>query len=253
MRTFTIITFLMLTSKVSLLAQKDTLYLNSKGEKVGNKALANSYNVVTKKNTFEISETFDMSGKKQSFYMFKKLPVDNSLSGNEKQAKKQKEKPDSAMVKHGNFSEWFESGSIKARGSYFADQLHGTLETFHPNGKSKRHDEYSRDSLKSGRCFDSLGTEIAYFPFKVQPEYPGGEGAIFKYLANNTHYSAKARERGIQGVVHVKFVVGKDGNVTDVGIKKGVHTLLDEESIRVVSLMPKWTAGKIDGENVKVT
>jgi TonB family protein len=253
MRFIKTITILLFMSNISLMAQKDTIYFTSKSKKTENKALANYYTVVTTKNMVEIKEDFDMSGKKESFYMYKKLPVFNKESvGSEKKASKKKAQPDSAMVKHGNFVEWYESGELKVRGAYFAGQLQGTLETFYRNGKLKRDDLYAFDTLKSGHCFDSLGTEITYFPYYIQPEFIGGAEALFRFLSNNIKYPAYARERSIEGTVYVKFVIATDGSVVDIEVKKGVNGL-DNESMRVVGLMPKWTVGKLDGEKTRVS
>jgi periplasmic protein TonB len=149
--------------------------------------------------------------------------------------------------------EWHETGEAKIRGTYFAGKLHGTVETFHINRQLKRQDTYAHDTLKSGHCFDSLGNEIAYFPFYIQPEFKDGQVALFKFLASNVNYSKYTREHGIQGSVFVKFVIEKDGSVADIEIVKGVHKDLDDESMRVIGLMPKWIPGKLDGEYVRVS
>jgi TonB family protein len=59
-------------------------------------------------------------------------------------------------------------------------------------------------------------------------------------------------QKNIQGRVIVRFVVDKNGNVTDSEILKGASPLLDAEAIRVVNAMPKWTPGKQKGEIVSV-
>ena len=40
--------------------------------------------------------------------------------------------------------------------------------------------------------------------------------------------------------------------VSHIEVKKGVHPLLDEEAVRVASLMPKWMPGKQMGTAVRV-
>ena len=50
----------------------------------------------------------------------------------------------------------------------------------------------------------------------------------------------------------MKFTVFKDGGVGNVEVMEPVHPLLDAEAVRVVSLLPKWTPGIIDGEPVNV-
>ena len=84
------------------------------------------------------------------------------------------------------------------------------------------------------------------------PEYPGGEAALYAYLAANIKYPQMAKESGIQGRVFVTFVVERDGRVTDVRVLRGIGGGCDEEAIRVVENMPKWTPGKQRGKSVRV-
>lgn len=85
------------------------------------------------------------------------------------------------------------------------------------------------------------------------PEFSGGQDGLFKYLASNMHYPNKAKENGIQGTVFVNFIIGSNGMVRDVKVIRGVHKLLDDEALRVVQLMPKWTPGTQKGKTVSVS
>jgi protein TonB len=84
------------------------------------------------------------------------------------------------------------------------------------------------------------------------PEYPGGEAALYKFLAENIKYPQMAKESGIQGRVFVTFVVERNGGVTDVRVLRGIGGGCDEEAIRVVQSMPSWTPGKQRGKSVRV-
>jgi len=84
------------------------------------------------------------------------------------------------------------------------------------------------------------------------PEFPGGEPALYRFLAENIKYPQMAKESGIQGRVFVTFVVEKDGSVTDVRVLRGIGGGCDEEAIRVVRNMPKWAPGKQRGKSVRV-
>lgn len=84
------------------------------------------------------------------------------------------------------------------------------------------------------------------------PEFPGGEAALYKFLAENIKYPQMAKESGIQGRVFVTFVVERDGKVTDVRVLRGIGGGCDEEAIRVVKNMPKWAPGKQRGKSVRV-
>lgn len=85
------------------------------------------------------------------------------------------------------------------------------------------------------------------------PSFPGGEEALFKYLGQNIKYPQIAKEAGITGRVFVNFVIDKEGNVTDVKVLRGIGGGCDEEAVRVVKNMPKWSAGKQRGKPVKVS
>ncbi len=61
-----------------------------------------------------------------------------------------------------------------------------------------------------------------------------------------------ARESGIQGRVYVTFVVETNGSITDVRLLRGIGGGCDEEAIRVVKMMSKWTPGKQRGKPVRV-
>ncbi len=81
-------------------------------------------------------------------------------------------------------------------------------------------------------------------------EFPGGMDALLNYLRTNIRYPESAHKNNIQGRVIVKFVIESDGTVADAEIVRGVDTDLDNEALRVVNGMPKWTPAKVDGKDV---
>ena len=91
-----------------------------------------------------------------------------------------------------------------------------------------------------------------YNVVEVDPEFPGGIEALYKYLAENITYPQQAKDSGIQGRVYVTFVVEKDGSITGAEVLRGIGGGCDEEALRVVNAMPKWTPGKQLGEPVRV-
>jgi periplasmic protein TonB len=95
-------------------------------------------------------------------------------------------------------------------------------------------------------------TEV-FFIVEDMPEFPGGDLALRKYLASQIKYPVIAQENGIQGKVYVTFVVGKDGNVSNARIARGVDPSLDKEALRVVNSLPKWKPGMQRGKPVNVS
>ena len=87
-----------------------------------------------------------------------------------------------------------------------------------------------------------------------QPEFPGGPVAMMKFIQQNVQYPAMAREAGISGKCHLKFVVDENGGISNVEILKGGAGCqdCDKEAIRVVKAMPKWKPGKQTGRAVRV-
>ena len=83
------------------------------------------------------------------------------------------------------------------------------------------------------------------------PSFPGGEGAMFSYISNNLQYPEKAQKNGIQGRVVVKFIVEKDGSISNVEVNRSVDPDLDNEAMRVIKNMPKWNPAKQNGTEVR--
>lgn len=100
-------------------------------------------------------------------------------------------------------------------------------------------------------------------PVKVEPEkifdaveqmptFPGGDAALYKFIGDNLVYPAQAAEEGVSGRVTIRFVVERDGTVSQVTVARGKHPALDKEAKRVVSKLPKFIPGKQNGQTVRV-
>lgn len=95
-------------------------------------------------------------------------------------------------------------------------------------------------------------TEEIFVVVEEQPEYPGGQEAMMKFLSESIVYPDEAKAKGIQGRVICNFVVMKDGSIDDVNVVRGVDPLLDAEAVRVLKSMPAWKPGKQRGQAVNV-
>lgn len=91
---------------------------------------------------------------------------------------------------------------------------------------------------------DEVAEEPQIFQIvEFQPEFPGGLSAMYKYIAENIKYPESAKEVGIQGPVHVSFIVWNDGSIKNVKILRGIGGGCDEETLRVIKSMPNWKPG----------
>ncbi|MEZ5014603.1 MAG: TonB family protein [Chitinophagales bacterium] len=87
---------------------------------------------------------------------------------------------------------------------------------------------------------------------EVSPEYPGGFAALMKDINKNVHYPKFAMDEGIDGTVHLSFIVEKDGSISDVQVMRGIGYGLDEEAIQAVEKLKKWMPGRQGGNPVRV-
>ncbi len=95
-------------------------------------------------------------------------------------------------------------------------------------------------------------TGKVYDIVEQMPSFPGGPAELMKWLSSHVQYPAIAIESCIQGTVIVAFIVEPDGSVSNAKLVRSVDTDLDQEALRVVRQMPKWKAGKQDGNTVRV-
>lgn len=86
---------------------------------------------------------------------------------------------------------------------------------------------------------------------EIPAEYPGGAVALMKYLQRNIKYPKEAREQNIQGKSYVQFVVREDGCIDCVNVVRSSGSqLLDDEAVRIVKSLPRWSAAKHNGKEV---
>lgn len=105
---------------------------------------------------------------------------------------------------------------------------------------------------------DQTAIEVAPAPevllyVEQMPEFPGGDAALKSYLSRNIYYPAIAKENNIQGKVYCRFVVDKEGYVTNVNVVRGIGYGCDDEAVRVIKAMPRWKPGMQNGKAVNVS
>lgn len=85
----------------------------------------------------------------------------------------------------------------------------------------------------------------------VNAGFPGGDEAMYKWLADNLKYPQDAIGKRLQGRVIVELVINKDGSFAEVRALRGPAKELCDEAVRVVKEMPKWNPAKVKGEVVR--
>jgi protein TonB len=90
------------------------------------------------------------------------------------------------------------------------------------------------------------------FAIQEKPIFPGGDAELIRYVAEHTKYPVIAQESGIEGTVYIRFVVTKSGDVGQASVMRAVDPNLEEEALRVVKNLPRWSPGKNNGDPVNV-
>jgi TonB family protein len=93
--------------------------------------------------------------------------------------------------------------------------------------------------------------EVIFTDVDQWPSYPGGDTAMINFFKRNLQYPEMAKANNIEGRVFVRFVVEKDGTVSNVAVLRGIGGGCDEEALRVVKLM-QWNPGRQNGSALRV-
>ena len=109
------------------------------------------------------------------------------------------------------------------------------------------------DSIPCDKPFIDSVSKVQYFIIvDSMPEYPGGQREMMNFFIANFKYPAKV---DACCSVYVSFIIDTSGNMIDLKIVRGLQEDFDNETLRVMRLMPKWKPGKCNGHlvNVKLT
>lgn len=90
-----------------------------------------------------------------------------------------------------------------------------------------------------------------YNNVEVMPSYPGDMAECYMFVARQMHYPEEAEEKGIEGRVLIRFVVEKDGRLTNFEVIESPDPLLSNEALRVLKQMPKWIPAKNKSKDVR--
>lgn len=112
---------------------------------------------------------------------------------------------------------------------------------------------YAAGKMLSGESTDGKGNVYHYTTSEVKPYFKGGMETFFRQVARGVRYPPHLAARGIQGVVHIRFVILPNGEVTDVHAINDVDPAFAAEGIRVIKASKSWEPGILKGRIVRVS
>lgn len=86
---------------------------------------------------------------------------------------------------------------------------------------------------------------------EVDASFPGGDGAWVKYISRSIAAAADEFTNKDYGTCHIRFIVGKDGKVTDVEALDMKGSTLAKIAVNAIQKGPDWIPAQQNGRNVK--
>ena len=153
------------------------------------------------------------------------------------------------LITHGNgryieYSSNFEN--VLSEGSVLNGLKEGEWKG-QPNDSVKYVCTYNKGIIKKGLSHTKSGQEYSFSELEVDPMFKGGIKAFHKFLRQNVHYPAIAKENDVQGIVYISFVVEKDGSLTNIRVVRNIGSGCDEEAVRAIELSSPWMPGTLYG------
>ncbi|MCB0521526.1 MAG: TonB family protein [Saprospiraceae bacterium] len=159
------------------------------------------------------------------------------------------------------------SGQLLTEYNYQAGKLHGPFKEWDGEGEMIREGSYDKGELAFEKKYkESKSTDFdgIFKMVEEQPRFPGcdnldslaqkkcSDEKMLTFIYGTIKYPAKARKMGIEGMAIVKFIVEKDGRVSNVEVVRGLCDEIANECKRVVEMMPDWVPGMQHGKPVRV-
>lgn len=91
------------------------------------------------------------------------------------------------------------------------------------------------------------GDITVYTAVDQVPTFPGGTLKFYEYVSKNLNVSSATN-----GKLFIRFVVEKDGTLSEVTSMKNPESAISQEAVRVVKNSPKWIPGYQGGKPVRV-
>jgi periplasmic protein TonB len=109
---------------------------------------------------------------------------------------------------------------------------------------------YSQDTTK--KIIEINSDSVVFQKVEYEAEFPGGSSAWTQYLQKNLDADVPIRKKAKIGTykVIVKFIVTKDGTISNIKAETNYGHGMEEEVIRVIQNGPRWIPAMQNGRKV---
>ncbi|MBL1407903.1 M56 family metallopeptidase [Sphingobacterium faecale] len=93
---------------------------------------------------------------------------------------------------------------------------------------------------------------VVFIEAEQMPEPPEGVPAFRKWIGNNYQYPSDAIDAGVRGTIRLKFIVEKDGSLSNIKAEEDLGYGTGEAAVELLEKSPKWKVGVQNGRTVRV-
>jgi len=153
----------------------------------------------------------------------------------------------------GPFIYYYENGEKQMEGNYSTDKKTGDWVGYFASGKIAGKAHYEDNNQVSASFLNEDGTARSSLDSFYRPaSYMGGDKAWIRLLTKNLRYPQEAQDNEVQGTVTIRFTVKTDGKPDNFAIDWSMQPFLEQETLRMVKMMPDWVPAIIGGQITEV-
>ncbi|MBF9140228.1 energy transducer TonB [Hymenobacter properus] len=172
------------------------------------------------------------------------------------------------QVRHGATTTWYDTGQMHTMEGYQANQRHGELLVYYPDGKLRRRDQFVKGLRTAGECFGPDGQPVPYFEYRVMPVYSEGDGsnmAVVQAIQRRTTYPQAALRLALNARILIGFTIDAQGRVGAVHIEKepmpeqiapslrAAFQEIKSSALEAARQLKPFRPGQLDGQTVAVS
>jgi TonB family protein len=146
---------------------------------------------------------------------------------------------------HGDVAYFHDNGELACTGIMRNGVMKGKWEFYDRKGQLKAYEPFNGDTLSRS----DLPSNNYDLPVQlIEPEFQGPDlMAYIKRIKINKRDESGAR---IEGQVKIRFTIDELGEVKDITLLQGLNDIANEEALRVVSVLPRFSPALYQGEAV---
>jgi hypothetical protein len=116
---------------------------------------------------------------------------------------------------------------------------------------SSSHSALCSDTIKYGHIFGTTDIDSTIAYGDIRTTFPGGIEGYNKYIVKKAEYPSIAIKYRIMGCTYVRFIIEKDGSLSNITVWRDPGTEMGDEGLRVIKASPNWIPVMKNGKPIR--